>query len=78
MNAGLLTEKGPSAQQPIHTSPSLTGGRVGINNQWKDIMWKRELLSWIMEAELAIPRFKANLFFSVAEALRVYIFTNGK
>ena len=77
-NAGLLTERGPQTQQLIHTSPSLTVGRVGINNQQKDTMWKRELLSWIMEAELAVHKFNANLFFSVAKALKVYIFTNRK
>lgn len=71
MNAGLLTDRDPQTQQPIHTYPSLTVGKVGINNQQKDIMWKRELLSQIMEAELVIHKFKANLFLSVAEALKV-------
>lgn len=70
MSTGLLTDRGPQNQKTyLHFSKSYC--RKGGNKQQKDFMQKREMLLWIMEAELAIQKFKANLIFALAEARKV-------
>lgn len=68
MSTVLLTDRGPQNQKPIFSKSYC---RKGGNKQQKDFMQKREMLLWIMEAELPIQKFKANLIFALAEALKV-------